>query len=327
MNSRLTCFVGEGSIRAELRRAGAVRWMAEATWDSPESLAERVAELAAQAELPVWNRVVTFVLAHELLQVRRLADAPPVRHGQLAALVALAPHRYFRRNGVALVTDAGWEGGRGARVALAVALPDPIGAALVRGAREAGLLVAAIRPAGEGAFLRLSLLPQDEQARREAADLRWTRRLALGAVAAWLLLGTAVGADLWLERRHVTARLDAVRGPLASVLAAQAAEDSAERMVRRMELEEVREGDAVAILFRVATALPDSAFLTQIRVDSAGVGLVAGAARRPAAVLAALEGRARVSTPRFEGRTSRDVVAGRSVERFAIGFGEREAHP
>ncbi|MEO7333277.1 MAG: hypothetical protein ABIZ71_04980, partial [Gemmatimonadales bacterium] len=78
---------------------------------------------------------------------------------------------------------------------------------------------------------------------------------------------------------------------------------------------------------RVATALPDSAFLTQIRVDSAGVGLVAGAARRPAAVLAALEGKGGVAAPRFEGRTSRDVVSGRPVERFAIGFGARESHP
>ena len=324
MIRRLVCTVGVGRIRAELRRRGGILWAAEAEWESVEGLAEAVAELAGRAELPAWGRTIEFVLAGDLVQRRELHDLPPLRRSQLAELIALTPQRYFRRNGVPIVTDACWVGRRGARQVLAVAVELPIARALVRGAAEAGLAVAGLTPEVNGS---LSLLPPDERARRDVQRLRWTRRLALAAAIAWLVLGASVvGRDL-LERRRIAARLEDERGPLAAVLAAEARADSATRMVARLERESVHEGDLVATLFRVAAALPDSAFLTQLRVDSAGVGVVAGAARRPAAVLAALEGGAGLTAPRFEGRTSPDMVSGHPVERFAIGFGNREGHP
>ena len=324
MIRRLVCTVGTGRIRVELRRGALLQWAAEAEWDSPAALAEAVAELAGRAELPAWGRAVEFVLETDLIQRRELPDLPPVRRSQLAALIALTPQRYFRRNGVPLVTDACWIGGRATRKALAVAAELPIARALVQGAAEAGLTVVVLAPAVNA---RLSLLPPDERARRDVRRLRWTRRLAVAAGIAWLLLGGSILTRDALERRRIATRLDQARGPLAAVLAAEAGADSAARMVARLERESAREGEVVAILFRVAAALPDSAFLTHLRVDSAGVGLVAGAARRPAAVLAALEGRAGLTSPRFQGRTSRDVISGRPVERFAIGFGTREGHP
>ena len=191
------------------------------------------------------------------------------------------------------------------------------------------LLVQLLAVAGMAPELNstLSLLPPDEQARREAVRLRWTRRLLIAAAIAWVLLAAGVAGRDLVERHQIAARLVDESGPLAAVLAAEAQTDSAARMVARLEEESAHEGDLVATLFRVATAMPDSAFLTQLRVDSAGVGLAAGAARRPAAVLAALEGRAGLTAPRFEGRTSPDLVSGHPVERFAIGFGDREGHP
>jgi hypothetical protein len=322
--SRLICRVSVGRIRAELRHRGALRWAAEAEWTTVETLAEVVAELAGRAELPAWGREVRFVLENNLIQARRLHDLPPLRRGQVAALVALTPQRYFRRNGTPLVTDACWVGPRGGREVVAVAVELPLARALVRGAAEAGLAVAGLGPDLPGG---LSLLPPDEQARRDATRRRWTRWSGMAAAVAWVVLGATIWAHQLFERRRLDARLEEVRGPLAAVLTAEAGVDSAERMIALLERESGAEGEVVAVLFRVAAALPDSAFLTQLRVDSAGVGLVAGAARRPAAVLAALEGRAGLTSPRFEGRTSRDVVAGQPVERFAIGFGARAGHP
>lgn len=324
MIRRLVCSVGAGRIRAELRRGASLLWAAEAEWSSPEALAEAVAELAGRAELPAWGRSVEFLLEADLIQRRTLRDLPPVRRSQLAELVALTPQRYFRRNGVPLVTDAGRVAGRGTGEVLMVAVELPVARALVRGAREAGLAVSSLGPAADS---RLSLLPPDERARRDGLQLRWTRRFAIAAGLAWLLLGASVALGDALERRSLAARLAEIQGPLAAVLAAEAGADSAARMVARLDQESAHEGDVVVALYRVATALPDSAFLTQLRVDSAGVGLVAGAARRPAAVLAALEGRAGLVAPRFEGRTSRDLVGGQHVERFAIGFGAREGNP
>ena len=324
MIRRLVCTVRVGRIRAELCRRGVILWAAEAEWGSAEGLAEVVAELAGRAELPAWGRTIEFLLADDLIQRRELRDLPPLRRSQLAELITLTPQRYFRRNVVPIITDACRVGGRGSHEVLAVAVELPIARALVRGAAEAGLVVAGLAPAMNGT---LSLLPPDERARRDVLRLRWTRRLAIAAAVAWVVLGgSVVGRDL-LERRRIAARLDEARGPLASVLAAEAQADSAARMVARLDQESAHESDLVATLFRVAAALPDSAFLTQLRVDSAGVGLVAGAARRPAAVLAALEGRAGLTAPRFEGRTSPDMISGHPVERFAIGFGSREGHP
>lgn len=327
MISRLVCRVGGVRIRAELHRGKRLAWAAEAEWSDVDVLAEVVAELAGRAELPAWGRSVAFVLEPDLIQRRVLRDIPPVRRSQLASLVALAPQRYFRRNGVPLVTDACWVGARGSREAVAVAVEVSVVRALVRGAEEAGLAVVALGPEVPAGGGPLDLLPPDERERRGVRRRWWTHRLAIAAVIAWVGLGVGVVGRELLEHRRVAARLAELRQPLAAVLAAEASADSVTRMVVRLQQDNARKGEVVAALFRVASALPDSSFLTQLRVDSAGVGLVAGAARRPAAVLAALEGKGGLRAPRFEGRTSRDVVAGQQVERFAIGFGKREGNP
>lgn len=321
------CIVGAGLLRAELRRGGIVRWAAEAEWTDVATLAEAVAELAGRPELPTRLRVVEFLVSDSLLQRRILTELPPVGGEELTKIIGIAPHRYFRRTSGGLVIAVCWIGPRGARSALTVALASEIATALLAGAREAGLLVTGIAPADLPPRATLSLLPPDEMARRLARRWVWTRRLAAAAVVAWIALGVlVVGGDL-LERQRIAARLMELREPLAAVLAAEASGDSAAQMVRRLDLETAADGEIAATLFRIAVALPDSAFLTQVRIDSLGVGIVSGAARRPAAVLAALEGKARVDAPRFRGRTSREVIGGRQVERFTIGFGDSEGHP
>lgn len=327
MIPRLLCHVRPGSVRAELLRGRNVHWAAEAEWSDHAHLVEVVAALAGRAELPSWRRSIEFVLDPALLQRRVLVDLPGVRERELTALVALTPQRYFRRSAAPLVTAGGWSGSRKARRAIIVATETPLVAALVRGATEGGLLLRRIVPQGEPGDPVLSLLPPDERARRDLRRAGWTRGIVGAAVAAWLLLGAGLWLAEVLERRRIEARLAEIDAPLAALMAAEAGADTVMRMIGRLDREALAEGEVPAILFRVASALPDSAFLTQLRVDSAGVGLAAGAARRPAAVLAALEAGAGVGRPRFEGRTARDLIAGRPVERFAIGFGRKEGNP
>jgi hypothetical protein len=325
--TRLWCLVGVRTIRAELRRGRKVQWAAEAEWSDHDSLIETIAALAGRAELPVWGRTIRFQLAADLVQRRLLPDVPPLGREQIGVLVALNPHRYFRRGGHPLVTAAAWLGRRGRSAAVGVAAEVPLLQALVRGAAEAGLALDGIEVEEPVQGAPLSLLPPDERIRREGIRIRWTRRLALAAVVAWLTLGGVLVLARAAERRRVSARLAEIREPVAAVLAAEARADSVQRMVRRMAAEAGAEDEVVATLYRVALALPDSSFLTQLRVDGDGVGLIAGAAQRPSAVLAALEGKAGLAAPRFSGRTTRDLIGGRQVERFAIGFGDREGHP
>ena len=327
MIRRLSCHVERGTIRAELHSGRTLVWAAEAEWSDHPSLAEAVASLAGRAELPAWRRSVRFVLGVGVIQRRDLAALPPVGRGQLEAIVALTPQRYFRKHGVALVTSAGWAPGRGVRLAIGVAAESTLLQALVTGAGEAGLTIDAIEADVPVRGAPLSLLPPDEQLRRQATLTRWTRRLGVAAAIVWIGLGVALLVGRVVERRRIEARLAEIGPSVAAILAAEAGADSVEQMVTRLDAESRKEGEAVASLYRVALALPDSAFLTQLRVDSGGFGLVAGAARRPAAVLAALESRAGLTAPRFSGRTTPDQVAGRPVERFAIGFGAREVHP
>jgi hypothetical protein len=271
--------------------------------------------------------VVEFVLDPALFQRRLLGGLPLVGERELAALVAFAPQRYFRRSGTPLVTAGGWRGARKARRAVVVATETPLVAALIRGAAEGGLLLRRIVPTAEPGDPVLSFLPAHERERRDLRRAGWTRNILGAAAVAWLLLGVGLWAGETLEQRRIEARLAEIDAPLAALMAAEAGADSVMRMIERLDREALMEGEVPATLFRVASVLPDSTFLTQLRVDSGGVGLAAGAARRPAAVLAALEGGAGVGRPRFEGRTARDVIAGRPVERFAIGFGRKEGSP
>ena len=322
MRPVLHCTVLPGAIRAELRVRARVEWAAEASWNDTAELRAAVAELAARTELPVASRAVHFQVDATLVQLRSLRGMPPVSARQLVRLVSLTPHRYFRRAATSLVVDAAWSGPRGKQVVLAVAMSRELADALVAGAGEAGLVIEEITPILPAGAPLLSLLPPDVALRRAARSWRLSRRLGIGAAVAWVGLGLLVFGHYLFERHRIASRLDEIRDPVAAVLAAEAASDSTDRMIRRLDTEGARKGEVVAALFRITAALPDSTWLTQLRIDSAGVGLVAGAAQRPTAVVAALESRARVVAPHLEGRTAHDLVAGRSVERFAIGFGD-----
>ena len=311
--------VAESSVHAEARRADGVIWAGEAAYESPADLAEVVARLAAAPAERCRRLHVT--LERPPAQTRTLTDLPPVRDRELAALVANQAGRFFRRNGVALVTDAAWITTGGTRVTHAAAVAEPIVLAIVQGAAEAGLEIERISAAGTSP--ELQLLPAVERAVRERARRRSMLRIGAAALAVWLLAGAWFGLRLIVERRAVDSELAAAAAPLDALREVRREMRAAETMVQQLAEARRARGQALAALVRVNGALPDSAVITAYTWRADGTGIIAAAGRRGADVLAALERARAVHDPRIEGAIVRELLAGRDGERFTILFGER----
>jgi len=253
-------------------------------------------------------------------QTRTLTDLPPVRDRELAALVANQAGRFFRRNGATLVTDAVWVTNGDGRVTQAAAVEEQLVLAIVAGAREAGLVVERITPAGTSP--QLQLLPTAERAVRARARRRAVVRLGVAALAVWLLAGVLFGSRLVIERRAVEVELAAADAPLAALRDVRREMRTAESMVQGLAEARRARGQALATLARLSGALPDSAVLTAYTWRADGSGVVAGAGRRAADVVAAFERNHAVSMPRMEGAVVRETLAGHEWERFTILFGK-----
>ncbi|HEV8265791.1 MAG TPA: hypothetical protein VGQ06_12660 [Gemmatimonadales bacterium] len=311
--------VGERQVRAEAVRRGAVVWAGEATYESPEELADVIARLAAEPAERCRRVFVT--LEKPPVQTRTLTDLPPVSDRALVALVAHQAGRFFRRNGAPLVTDAVGVRSGTERVVSAAATAEPLVLAIVAGAREAGLVVESISPAGIAECLQL--LPDAERAARTRVERRVLVRLAIGVVGVWLLAGAIGAVRLTLARRAVERELATAQAPLAALLEVRQELRTAEATVRAVADARRSRGRALAALVRVSAALPDSAVMTSLTWRADGSGVLTGAARRAADVLARLERSGAVKDPRIEGPVVRDGVAGREWERVTIVFGGR----
>jgi hypothetical protein len=311
--------VGDSNVRAEAMRAGVAVWAGEAIYESPDELAEVVARLAAAPTERCRRLHVT--LERPPAQTRTLTDLPPVRDRELASLVANQAGRFFRRNGAVLVTDATWVTNGVGRVTHAAAVEEPLVLAIVAGAAEAGLAVESIAAAGMSP--QLQLLPTAERAVRARARRRAVVRLAVAACVGWLIAGVLFGVRLMIERRDVETRLAAADAPLAALRDVRREMRTAEAMV--VDLAEARRsrGQALATLARMNGAIPDSAVLTSYTWRSDGSGIVAGAGRRAADVLAGIERSHAGPDPRIEGAIVREALGGHDWERFTIIFGPR----
>ena len=309
--------VSEATVRAEAKRSGVAIWAGEAAYDSPSDLAEVIARLASAPAERCRRLAVT--LERPPAQTRTLKDLPPVRERELASLVANQAGRFFRRNGAPLVTDATWVSNGTGRVTHAAAVEEPLVLAVVAGAAEAGLTVESITAAGMSP--ELQLLPSAERAVRLRARRRVMMRLGGAALGAWLMACALFAARVAVERRDIERELAAAQEPLAAMKDVRREMRTAEAMV--LELAEARasRGEALATFVRVSGAMPDSAVATSYTWRSDGSGLVAGAGRRGADVLAALERSHAVSDARIEGALVREAMAGREWERFTIVFG------
>lgn len=140
--------VGATHVRAVLWWRDAVRWAGAAPYDGADALAEAIARLAGEAGAPV--RRARVVLERDVVQLRSIVPAPPLKPGAMRRYVALEAPRLFRHNGAALVTD-------GVRVAVtkdsaalwAGAAPEPLVLAVLAGCAQAGLALGALGPAAD----------------------------------------------------------------------------------------------------------------------------------------------------------------------------------
>jgi len=309
--------VGEATVRAEARRSGVAIWAGEAAYDSPDDLAEVIARLAAAPNERCRRLAVT--LERPPAQTRTLKDLPPVRERELASLVANQAGRFLRRNGAPLVTDATWVNNGTGRVTHAAAVEEPLVLAVVAGAAEAGLTVESISAAGMSP--ELQLLPSAERAVRLRARRRVMMRLGGAALGAWLLAAGLFAVRVALERRNIERELAAAQEPLAAMRDVRREMRTAEAMVLGLAEARRSRGEALATFARVSGAMPDSAVVTSYTWRADGSGLVAGAGRRAADALTALERSHAISNARIEGAIVREAMAGREWERFTIVFG------
>jgi hypothetical protein len=309
--------VGTSVVRAEARRGRVAVWAGEAGYESLADLTEVVARLAAVP--PERCRRLRVIVERPPAQTRTLTDLPPVHERELASLVAAQAGRFFRRNGAALVTDAVWVTNGKGRVTQAAAVAEPLLVAIVAGAEQAGLIVESISPAGLSS--ELQLLPSAERAVRLRAGRRVVLRLAFAACAVWVIAGVLFGTRLIKERHDVDAELAAAVAPLDALRDVRREMRAAETMVITLADARRSRGQALATLARVKAAIPDSAVLTAYTWRADGSGVVAGAGRRAADILAAVERSHAVANPRIEGAIVREAIGGRDWERFTIVFG------
>jgi hypothetical protein len=313
-------FVSRGSVRAESHRGRRIIAAAEAPWESPAELAERVAELAAMQGFGGGGDSIHVRINAPVAQVRRLEGLPPVPNRALRPLVELRAAHYFRRNGVPLVVDARWVGRRRpGRHALAAGAPATVIAALLEGARQAGHSIGAIE-AGRVDGARLDLLPVTERAYRVRRGLVRAAMAATLGVGLCLSAGAVLGVRLARADRAAAVELREFQPAMDALASLHEMVNRADSAVHAVDAAAARRGERLGAVLRAAGALPDSAYLVSAEVDSAGAGRLGVVAPRAIGVVAALE-RAGISNPRLDGEPVTVHQDGIRRERFTLRFG------
>jgi Tfp pilus assembly protein PilN len=342
--------VEEGAVRALLLARGQIAWAASAHYATPEELRQVLAQLAAQR--PRGVREARVALSGGLAQSKLVEGLPRLSSRDLASHVALRPRCYFPMNGVPLVTDAvrlsRWR--QKDQVAFLAAASEGLVEAIAAGLTEAGLRTTDIAPvsgyadtalqrfsralaglAGDGASFFaayaaasgesiVSLMPPSLRRETRRVRGRGARRWAAAGAVSLLLAAASYATGLVRQRAAAERELAALASSAqraASVRRDLDRTHDALGILRRAEEGRLK---VAALLGRLTSALPDSAFVTMLRLDAGGQGVLVGYAPQAARALAALEQVAGITAPELEGAVTREVVAGRERERFAIRF-------
>jgi len=344
VGTRLGIAVEEGRVSAAALRLGRLVWAAEATYADVTDLAHVLASLAA--ERPRGHRRARVALGPGLARVKEVDGLPKLRRADLVAHVRLTSRRYFLQNGVALVTDAlplRARPGGGGRALLAAA-PLPLVEAVTTGLEAAGLACDAIIPsqtlariaaASEGderfgdartvAMARrwqLVLAPDGARAERARRDRRALGVWALLATASMVLAGASwFGASLRQERTTVR-EIARLRPAFEVALDVRRDLDATTEALGVLAAAERTRHFRARVLASLADALPDSAFLVNLRLNADGTGSMAGYAPRAAVLVTRLGRSQRFQDLALDGPVTREAVAGREWERFAVRFRE-----
>ena len=306
--------IAPGVIHAEASLRRELVWVGEAPFDDPAGLSGAIAALAAAPSVPCRRLVVT--IAPPLVQLRTIAGLPPVRPALLAGVVSHQACRFFRKNGVPLVTDAVWVSNGGAPLARAAAIGEPVVEAIAAGARAAGLVLETISVADDTAHLEL--LPAGERAARRRSE-RTRLRNAWAAAAALLIAALAVYVmRLSIARSRVNEGLAASQEPLEAVVTARRELRVAELTLLAARRATNSRGYLLSLLAQLTRALPDSAVITSLTLRDDGSGMLSGLARRASPAVARLESSPPFRRARLQGPVSRETVNGRDWERFTV---------
>jgi hypothetical protein len=132
-----------------------IKWFASALYGDTAELARTIARLAGEAPMRV--RHVRVVLQRDIVQLRSIVPAPPLKPREAVRYVALETSRLFRVNGAAVVTDAVFVQAPQGRVLWAAAVEQSTLEAVVSGCEGAGLQIQSVGPASE--VLAVALKP------------------------------------------------------------------------------------------------------------------------------------------------------------------------
>jgi hypothetical protein len=323
MSGRIWLRLSRDRIVAEARRGKKVLWTGSADYGDINELGAVIGDL--MNVVPAGRRLTRVMVEIEppLIQVRHIADLPPVSERVLKAMVKTQAGRYFRRNGSPLVTDAVWVAGtNGAtRVAHMAALEESFLSAVAEGADLAGLTLVDVGPPVEEGK-RLSLLPPKTLGSRRQAARRGVLRWAMIASAAWLTVALIFGVRLYRERERVDHELTRLARPAAALLTLRQEIRQARDMVAVVDSADRVRGNLAEILQRITRAIPDSAFLTSLALTNRGAGNLTGYAPRATEVVAGLERIAGFHNPHLQGEVTREIRGSREWDRFTIVFEE-----
>lgn len=348
MSGRLGMAVDRTSVRAVVVRRGRVCWAAKAEYVGHSDLGEVLARLAA--ERPTGVRTVRVAVDVPLSQCRTIGGLPRLTRRELAQHIALSPKRFFLHNGSRLVTDASpvghrWRNGNGA--ALIAAAPEPIVDAIADGVRAAGMRLVALAPtalwrtsngnalmvtdgvdhgatfaaacaAATGPTPELSLLPSSHRARVRSDERRSARRWAYACAVSIVMAGASYWAALARQLARAETELATLAAPLERALLERRDGLLAREAVAFLTTGAGSPSEQGRLLAAVARALPDSAFLTSLRLSDRGAGTLSGLAVRATGIPAALERIAGVTEASLNGSLSREIVAGRPMDRFSL---------
>lgn len=179
--------VSARAVSAALVEGKALRWAGSAEYASLADLAEVIARLAGEAGGPV--KRVRVGLARDVVQLRSLHPAPPLKARDVSRYVRLEHARLFRKNGVPLVVDGALVAvAKGDHALWAAAVGEPLLAAILDGCRQAGLRIDAMAPAADTLPAALDL--QNGATEIAIADGSFAERLAVG-----------VEGTVWQSRR------------------------------------------------------------------------------------------------------------------------------
>ena len=257
-------------------------------------------------------------------QSRRLHELPRIGQHDLAMLVARHSGRYFRKNGIPLVTSARWARrgpASGAPSAIAAAAEEPwiiaIESALEASAPNRFQIVPTEAP-------DLVLQSAKALARRRHVERGLTRRLVAGCCLVWLAAAAVSVLRQQLDLRWLRQEQARLTAPATAVSQARRRLHDAMRSVTAVRDHASHRGAVLASLVDVLNAMPDSAYLQSFRWRADGSGSLSGAGPDAADVLARLETVTRLPAPRMQGAAAADVTSGVRQEHFTIRFGNAE---